>query len=93
MSAPLVASLLTAGLIVYLQRSNALTTALSWEPAVYVGKISYGLFLYHVPIFYLGERFKPVAPFHLYAAGLIALTFVAAALSYEFVEKPVLQAR
>jgi peptidoglycan/LPS O-acetylase OafA/YrhL len=90
-SAPLIASLLTAGLIVYLQRSSALASALSWPPFVYVGKISYGLFLYHLPIFYLGETFKPATPFHLYAAGLICLTFAAAALSYEFVEKPFLR--
>jgi peptidoglycan/LPS O-acetylase OafA/YrhL len=89
-SAPLIASLLTAGLIVYLQRSSALASALSWWPFVYVGKISYGLFLYHLPIFYMGEKFKPATPFHLYAAGLLCLTFAAAAISYEFVEKPFL---
>jgi peptidoglycan/LPS O-acetylase OafA/YrhL len=92
-SAPLMASLLAAGLIACLQRPSTLTTALSWEPVVYVGKISYGLFLFHAPIFYLGERFKPATPFHLYAGGLIVLTFMVAALSYEFVEKPVLRFR
>jgi peptidoglycan/LPS O-acetylase OafA/YrhL len=90
-SAPVMASLIAAGLIVYLQRPSALATALSWEPVVYIGKISYGLFLYHVPIFYLGEKFKPATPFHLYASGLIVMTFVVASLSYEFVEKPFLR--
>jgi peptidoglycan/LPS O-acetylase OafA/YrhL len=90
-SAPLMASLIAAGLIVYLQRPSALATGLSWEPLVYIGKISYGLFMYHVPIFYLGEKFKPATPYHLYASGLIVMTFAAASLSYEFVEKPFLR--
>jgi len=90
-SAPLAASLLTAALLVCLQRSGPLATALSLEPIRYVGKISYGLFLYHMPIFYLGEKFKPSTPFHIYAAGLFVLIFATAALSYEFVEKPFLR--
>jgi peptidoglycan/LPS O-acetylase OafA/YrhL len=92
-SAPLMASLLAAGLIACLQHPSTLTTALSWEPVVYVGKISYGLFLFHAPIFYLGERFKPATPLHLYASGLIVFIFMVAVLSYEFVEKPVLRLR
>ena len=31
------------------------------------------------------------APYHLYDIGLIALIFATAALSYEFVEKPILR--
>ena len=63
---------------------------LGCAPLRYVGKISYGLFLYHVPILTLGHKWA-----HGLAgsAALIALAFVAAALSYEYIEKPVLRLR
>lgn len=90
--APLATSLLTAGLIVRLQSPVAATASfLSSEPIRYIGKISYGLYLYHWPIFMLGEKWKPHNSHHLYAAGLIVLIFVVASLSYEFVEKPFLR--
>jgi peptidoglycan/LPS O-acetylase OafA/YrhL len=82
--APLMASLITAALIGALQWPSFLGHA----ALRYIGKISYGLFLYHVPIIVLGQKFVhgPVA-----VAGLVALSFVAAALSYELVEKPFLR--
>jgi peptidoglycan/LPS O-acetylase OafA/YrhL len=82
--APLMASLITAVLIGALQWPSFLGHA----SLRYAGKISYGLFLYHVPILTLGQKFVhgPVA-----LAGLVALSFVAAALSYELVEKPFLR--
>jgi peptidoglycan/LPS O-acetylase OafA/YrhL len=89
-SAPLFVSLATAVLIVCVQRPSAVTSALSTSSVRYVGKISYGLYLYHYPIFRLGEGWNFHAPFHLYAVSLLALSLAAAALSYEFVEKPIL---
>jgi peptidoglycan/LPS O-acetylase OafA/YrhL len=89
--APLVASLATAGLIICLSSPVATSISLLRVPPLrYVGKISYGLYLYHWPIFMLGEKWKFHTPFHLYAAALIVLIFAVAALSYEFVEKPFL---
>jgi peptidoglycan/LPS O-acetylase OafA/YrhL len=86
--APLAASLITAGMIVCLQAPGPLTAPLSMVPMRYIGKISYGLFLYHVPILTLGHKWihGPVG-----SAALIAFAFIAAALSYEFVEKPFLR--
>ena len=90
--APLATSLMTAAMIIRLQSPVSATVSfLAAEPVRYVGKISYGLYLYHWPIFMLGEKWKPHNSHHLYAAGLIVLIFVAAALSYEFVEKPFLR--
>jgi peptidoglycan/LPS O-acetylase OafA/YrhL len=89
--APLVASVAAAGLIVAAQPGSLAARLLSVSPAVYVGKISYGLYLYSWPIFILGESWKVSLPFHLYALGLIALIFAMAALSYELVEKPCLR--
>ena len=85
-AAPLLASIATAVIISCLQRPSALSTALSVLPLRYVGKISYGLYLYHWPILKFGGL-----PTGASAIWGVALTFVIAALSYEFVEKPCLR--
>jgi peptidoglycan/LPS O-acetylase OafA/YrhL len=62
---------------------------LEWNGLVWVGRISYGLYLWHF-------LFTPVAkhgsgPVRIFSvAAAVALTFVAAALSYRFVERPFL---
>jgi peptidoglycan/LPS O-acetylase OafA/YrhL len=89
--APLAASLATGALIVCLQGPSRIANALSLGPIRYTGKISYGLYLYHWPVFILGESWKIHTPFHLYAVALSALIFAIAALSFEFVEKPFLR--
>lgn len=90
--APFLVSLATAGLIICLHGPVAASTSfMAVPPLRYVGKISYGIYLYHWPIFMLGEKLKFHTPFHLYAAGLVAVIFVVAALSYEFIEKPFLR--
>jgi peptidoglycan/LPS O-acetylase OafA/YrhL len=96
LAAPLAASLATAALIISLQSARTVTKGLSLSPIRYTGKISYGLYLYHLPIISLGLAWKAHTPFHavpyvIYAAGLIVLSFAIAALSFEFVEKPFLR--
>jgi len=83
-TAPLVASLSTAGIIIAAQQKNA-PNILSWNPVVYIGRISYGLYLYSAPICLFGAT-KGINPFLL-----LILSFVAAAVSYELVEKPALR--
>jgi peptidoglycan/LPS O-acetylase OafA/YrhL len=56
-----------------------------------LGRISYGVYLYHWPIFQLGEQFKPDHSGHLYAIGLLAVILAVSVASYEFVEKPFLR--
>jgi peptidoglycan/LPS O-acetylase OafA/YrhL len=73
LGAPLTASLVTVGLIGCLQHQSAVGGLLASSPMRYTGKISYGLYLHHWPIFILGESLKIHLPFHLYAAALIAL--------------------
>lgn len=57
-------------------------------PLAWVGKISYGLYIWHVPVFYVvgWER-----PWSLYAALAVkvAVSFALATLSYYLVERPV----
>lgn len=59
------------------------------EPIRRVGLISYSLYLWHWPIFVLTEHYllerEPSSPESL---GLVVLTFVAATLSFRFVEEP-----
>ena len=67
--------------------------ALDIAPLRFVGERSYGLYLWHWPVFVLVSaalpmRDLPQAPWMLGAAAL-AITLVAASLSYRFVELPI----
>jgi peptidoglycan/LPS O-acetylase OafA/YrhL len=84
---PLLASLLTVGTIACLHGGGRAVSALSWAPLRYVGKISYGLYLYSMPIFIIAKSHFP----HMPTVVMVPVIFLAAALSYEFVEKPCLR--
>jgi peptidoglycan/LPS O-acetylase OafA/YrhL len=70
---------------------SLLTRALSSRPLTYTGKISYGIYLFHVPIFYLVWTYAPVGPTYLYLPIVFGLSFIAAAASWELVESPILR--
>jgi peptidoglycan/LPS O-acetylase OafA/YrhL len=61
--------------------------ALPWTPLRAIGRISYGLYLYHLPIFHW---LLVPAPTPANAAMAIGLTFAVATLSYVAVERPIL---
>lgn len=82
--APIMVSLATA--VIVLGSPGWLTIA----PLRYLGRISYGVYLYHWPLFMLGEKLKPPGSGHLWAIALIAFIFMVSALSYELIEKPIL---
>ncbi len=64
---------------------------LSWWPLVWTGRISYGLYLYHFPIYlWLTEARTGLGPYPLLVLRL-AVTYSVALLSYRFVEQPVLR--
>jgi peptidoglycan/LPS O-acetylase OafA/YrhL len=88
---PLLASLCTACLIICMQRPSLTARLFATKPIRYIGRISYGLYLYMLPIILITAQWKPHETYHLYGAFVIALIFGAAALSYEFVEKPFLR--
>ncbi len=69
--------------------SGVITGILSRRTLVQVGKISYGLYLYHFPLTYwlYGKDWRLVLAVSLPAALLIA------ALSYRYVEQPILNGR
>jgi peptidoglycan/LPS O-acetylase OafA/YrhL len=64
--------------------------ALSWSPLSYLGTRSYGIYLWHWPIFQLTRPDRDL-PFGGVTAATVslALTFGAAELSYRYVEMPV----
>jgi peptidoglycan/LPS O-acetylase OafA/YrhL len=90
-AAPVCVSLATVAIIIAAQSGGAFARAMSAAPIVYVGKISYGLYLYSYPICSLGALWKERSPFHVWQFALIAISLAAAALSYEFIEKPILR--
>jgi peptidoglycan/LPS O-acetylase OafA/YrhL/lysophospholipase L1-like esterase len=68
---------------------SPLKTAFEWAPLVFLGKISYGLYLYHWPIYVL------LTPDRLHIDGValltlrLAVTVAVSLASYHFVEMPV----
>lgn len=81
-------------------RCSLLGRSLSAGWLRYIGKISYGIYLLHLPLFLLWGRFisaqnlfpsNPVARNLLGFAGQILLAITAAAISWRFLEEPILR--
>ena len=79
-----------ATLVIYATQGSETWTgkALSWRPVVFVGLISYSLYLWHWPIFVLARYYAFRNLTIIESVGLIALSFALAVLSWRFVEKP-----
>ncbi|MGE0699033.1 MAG: acyltransferase family protein [Hyphomicrobiaceae bacterium] len=64
-----------------------------WSPLTWIGRRSYGIYLYHVPIFVALEGFRErqnIVNLVLVTLARLALTFLAAELSWRLAERPVL---
>jgi peptidoglycan/LPS O-acetylase OafA/YrhL len=69
------------------QRDNAVSRLLSLKPIVFLGLISYSLYLWHWPVRVFAQTWLvTLSPWQ--SAGCAALTFVLAVLSWRFVEQP-----
>ena len=84
---------LTAALLVWAlvaAPTGLCSTLLAWPPLVAVGKISYGLYLWHYPLFRVAEAQAPKAGISVpFAMALAAcLTVLAAWISYVLLERP-----
>ena len=79
--------------IVLPSRPSVLQAVLCWPPMRYVGRISYGLYLYHFIILHLLgiHDSRDGAPAVVICAAA-ALTFGTAAISFHFIENPLIQA-
>ena len=67
-----------------------LRSALGLAPLRWVGRISYGLYLWHFPIF-LVFRYRLGVSFPLRAAILVGLSIAVAAASHQWIERPFLR--
>lgn len=91
-------SLSTAGIISLCLRSGAMTKLLSWQPLVDIGKVSYGIYIFHLVVMVYCRRLTGEIGWYFPGwsakwVGLFTafiLTVVLTKGSYRFLEKPFL---
>ncbi len=83
----------SAGLIVGLQVDGPARRALSWAPLVWIGRVSYGIYLFHWPIYALLDENRLGVAEPVLLAIRLAVTAAVAALSFYVLEQPVRRAR
>jgi len=87
--ATLLATLGTAAVIVACNSQSTLVSrALSLKPVVWVGLISYSLYLWHWPILSFARIQSPSAPSPVMLAVLLMISFALAWFSWRYVESP-----
>lgn len=87
-----ICSALTALLIfgTIAKEGGLIASILSWKPFIWIGKRSYGLYLWHYPLVLLFTPMNGAFGMDwLYMACAIACTFICATLSYKYVENPI----
>jgi peptidoglycan/LPS O-acetylase OafA/YrhL len=64
---------------------------LGWKPIAYLGKISYGLYLYHLFVLVTCQNYVPWCQDHRLAGATVALaiTIAISAISWHFIENPI----
>ncbi|HUF99550.1 MAG TPA: acyltransferase family protein [Ilumatobacter sp.] len=85
---PLVA-LCSGLLLVGLQADSAMRHALSWRPLVWLGKVSYGVYLFHWPIYVLLDEARTSLDGVALLGVRLAVTMIVASASYYALELPV----
>jgi len=78
----------SAALIAGLQVPSPLRRALGWSPLVALGTISYGVYLYHWPIYALLDPVRVDVPRPLLFAVRVVVTLAVATVSYIVIERP-----
>ena len=86
----IVVTALTGALLVALEnaRGGPARRVLSWGPCAYLGRISYGTYLWHWPVVVLVTHDYKPDPVQLFVTSAVCATALAA-LSYHLVEHPV----
>ena len=81
---------LGAALIIYagMQGLTQVSRLLAWRPMVFVGLISYSLYLWHWPVFVYSKIYLIKTPGATAIAVMLIASFVLAILSWRFVETP-----
>ena len=73
------------------ENASSLRRISEWEPLRLIGRVSYGLYLWHVLALRMTAHFlHPENKFVLFALGLVATT-IAVSASYNLVEQPFLR--
>jgi peptidoglycan/LPS O-acetylase OafA/YrhL len=70
------------------REANAVSKALSWKPLVFVGLISYSLYLWHWPLLVYGRTLSGRHLEGYEIAALVALAVILSMASWHFVERP-----
>lgn len=82
---------LSVSAISWLNQRNSKKFLLTSTPLQYIGKISYGIYIYHLIIgYYMITYFSPVDDPVLYTASSAGITLMVSAISWKFIEKPLL---
>jgi peptidoglycan/LPS O-acetylase OafA/YrhL len=68
-------------------RDSFLARGLATRPMVFIGRISYGLYLLHLPVFFAVEKVIPQAPLVVRLGWKVAISLTLATASYYLVEK------
>lgn len=92
---PSLLNYLFALLVYAVARENVLTGILDLPWLRYIGKISYGIYVYHFPVMWFVARFfeersQDGMEYWLYFFTALAMTLLIASLSYHVLEKPIL---
>lgn len=70
------------------QRENKLSNILLGNKLfVFIGKISFSLYLIHWPVIVFGRRIFPLADFYTFAFSALVISFILSYLNYRFVEQ------
>jgi peptidoglycan/LPS O-acetylase OafA/YrhL len=69
--------------------NGLLRAALSWKPLVWIGLISYGLYLYHVPLFGFVDAQHLIESEPALVVMRFGLTLIVAIASYFVIERPI----
>ncbi len=83
----------SALLIAALQVPGVGTVVLSWRPLVWLGQVSYGLYLFHWPVFLMLDHDRTGLRGVALVVVRLAVTTLAAALSFVMLERPIRQRR
>ena len=72
--------------------SGPVRLGLAWTPLRWIGRVSYGAYVYHWPIFLVVDKSTGLDPWSLFVLRVV-LTFGCAAASYRWLEEPILARR
>jgi len=72
-----------------IDQNTSVNRVLTWRPLVFIGLLSYSLYLFHWPVIVLSrEAFNFDTEASNVCVGILAVTFALAWLSWRFVERP-----